>query len=42
MEPAISWFLVGFVSTAPQQELLKYIFELGNLRTLLAQPKIKK
>ena len=30
MEPATSWFLVGLVSTAPQQELLsEYLFTRG-------------
>ena len=33
MEPATSWFLVGFVSAEPQQELLKLYFIQHKLST---------
>ena len=26
MKPSTSWFLVGFISTAPQQELLDFLY----------------
>ena len=38
MEPEISWFLVRFVSTAPQQELLSRRFVYGGLLPAQTHP----